>query len=606
MNGSLVDNIPQDFDKTVNPAPTTTVYFTVLLPPRCPGDTFPLVLHSHGYGESRITTEAANGDLKPNDPMFSAITTELPQALPFHGYVVISFDERGHGESVPKNGGGYARIIDPNAETQDARAILDWAYDNAASLQLQTQPNSGIPKDLVVGSIGGSYGGGYPLPLAALDPRIDAIVPVGTWHDLLYSLLPGNSTKLSWDGLLCLGATVGNVSNTPLVQTLCNQVGVQGPQAYNLRSRADLAAATGASTAMPRPVAESELISFFNMHGMNYFEAQQQAGQPWGFGESSAVLRPVPALFIQGGRDNLFNLTEGYWNYRYFSSAGGDVRLMSTEGGHMNPLANQTEGTGNCGAAIGVNSALAWFDHYLKGLNTADFAAIPKICLMVDDTVGAPNVAAVGVTLNSFPVGSLSGTGAVPAKLATLSATLTDLSINPVFVPVTTISGSGQVLAGAATIGSLTVTRGSGAVPTQSTNAFVGVGIVRGGKTILVHDEVTAFTAGTHTANDNVNEDPFILLPAVGAQLQNGDQVGLLFYPQHIQYAAIVSALGLSGGTGIVSELFGVTIPPITSSLNPLLGLLYVDPYSVSASDIELPIFTPGTYAGSQLTKPAS
>ena len=606
MNASLVDNIPQDFDKTVNPAATTTVYFTVLLPPRCPGDSFPLVLHSHGYGGSRLTTEAANGDLKPNDPMFNAITSELPQALPFHGYVVISFDERGHGESVPKNGGGYARIIDPNAETQDARAILDWAYDHAASLQLQTQPNSGIPKDLVVGSIGGSYGGGYQLPLAALDPRIDAIVPVGTWHDLLYSLLPGNSVKLGWDGLLCLGGAVGKVSDTPVVQTLCNQVGIQGPQAFNLRSRSDLATAVSASTASPRPVSESELITFFNTHGMNYLDAQQQAGQPWGFGESSAVLRPVPALFIQGGRDNLFNLTEAYWNYRYFGNAGGDVRLISTEGGHMNPLANQTEGTGNCGATIGVNAALAWFDHYLKGLDTPDFAAIPQICLMVDDTVGAPNVPSVGVTLSSFPVGSLSGTGAVPAKLATLTATLTDASINPVFVPVTTISGSGQVLAGAATIGSLTVTRGSGAAPTQSTNAFVGVGIVRKGQTILVHDQVTAFTAGTHTANDNVNEDPMILLPAVGAQLQDGDQVGLLFYPQHIQYAAIVSAVGLGGGTGIVSVLLGVSIPPITSALSPLLGLLYVDPYSVNASDVELPIFTPGTYAGSQLTKPAS
>lgn len=271
----------------------------------------------------------------------------------------------------------------------------------------------------------------------------------------------------------------------------------------------------------------------------------------------------------------------------------------------MNPLANQTEGTGNCGAAIGVNAALAWFDHYLKGLNTADFAAIPRVCLMVDDTVGAPSVPSVGVTLGSFPVGSLSGSGAVPAKAATLSATLTDLTINPVFVPVTTISGSGQVLAGAPTIGKLVVTRGTGAVPTQSTNAFVGVGILRGGKTILVHDQVTAFTEGTHTANDNVGEDPAILLPAVGAQLQDGDQVGLLFYPQHIQYAAVLSAVGLGGSTGIIDTLFGVSIPPVTSALNPVLGLLYVDPYGVSASDVELPIFTPGVYAGSQLSKPA-
>ena len=86
-----------------------------------------------------------------------------------------------------------------------------------------------------------------------------------------------------------------------------------------------------------------------------------------------------------------------------------------------------------------------------------------------------------------------------------------------------------------------------------------------------------------------------------GCNLQDGDQVGLLLYPQHIQYAAIVSAEGLSGLTGIVNYIAGTPIPPVTSALEPVLGLLYVNPYSVELSDVQLPILVPGEYSGSRL-----
>jgi ABC-2 type transport system ATP-binding protein len=597
-NGSLIVNLPSDFDPTANPTPTTTIYYTILTPARCPGASYPLVLHSHGYGGSRLTSLAANGDLQPTMPHFPSIDA-LAQALPYHGYVVISFDQRGHGESTDAN----ARLIDPAAETQDARALLDFAYDHADDYGIERETGTGIDKDIKVGTLGYSYGGAYQMPLAALDPRIDTIVPNGTWHGLLYSLLPGDSVKLGFGGLLGLLATTGGVKNTPIVQTAINTIGVTGLQAYNVRSRADLVAAVGKSNARPRPVTEAELISLFDTHGMSYFRRQQKAGASWGFGEGSAKLRKVPALFLQGNRDVLFNVTEAYWNRRYFSEAGGDVRLITTEGGHMNPIANQTEGTANCGGVIGVAAVLGWFDHYLKGASSTAYDTLPPICISVADTTGAPDVPAVGVTLNDFPVGSLRGTGAVPAELATATATLSVSAIAPVFVPVTTIVGNDKVLAGAPTIAKLVIARGSPVLPTQSTNGFVGVGIVRAGKTILVDDQVTPFTEGEHTNNRGIAEDDRILLPSVGEQLQDGDQVGLLFYPQHIQYAAIVSGIGLTGITGVVGYIGGVSIPPVASSLEPVLGLLYVNPYTATATDVQLPILVPGTYSGSKLTQ---
>ncbi|MDB5986373.1 MAG: hypothetical protein JWR16_1426 [Nevskia sp.] len=609
VDQTITENIPSDFDPTANPAPTTTIAFSVLLPKRCPGDVFPLVLQSHGYGGNRLKTLAPDGTLHPQDPHFDSID-ELVQALPYHGYVVISYDERGHGDSTNAN----ARIIDPRAEVQDAIHILDWAYDNAATYNIQTLPHSGIDKDLDVGTIGYSYGGGFEMPLAALDARIKTIVPNGTWNDLLYSLLPGDAVKLSFDGLLCLLATTASTSapiplgvhNTPLVATLCNTVGVQSLLlASTIRTRTDLVNAMARPTAIPRSVAASELDPFFFTHSAAYFEQQEKAGQPWGFGESAAKLRKVPALFLQGNRDTLFNLNDAYFNYSYFSGTGADVRMLTTEGGHMNPLAAQLQGPANCGSVQGVSAILAWFDDKLKSKGSSIVDAIPKVCISVADTPAVSIVSTtytgtdVGVALNDYPIGSLSGSGAVPTSMPTLSANVPLGTINPVFVPVTTIAGDNEVIAGSPRISKLTVTQGQPAI--QTAVAYVGVGIQRGNSTFLVDDEVTGFVAGDHSNNRSTN-DTAVLLPGIGEQLQKGDVVGLLFYPQHVQYAAIVSANLVPGAISVIDYALGVSIPPITSALN-LSALALPNPYSVTITDLQLPIFVPGQYAGSRLLK---
>lgn len=608
---ALTDDIPTDTDATANPSPTSTIAYTVLLPKRCAGDRFPLVLQSHGYGGNRLKTLAADGTLHPELPHFPSIDA-LVQALPYHGYVVISFDERGHGDSTNAN----ARIIDPAAEVQDARRILDWAYDHGDQSFALHDDATGIAKDLRVGTIGYSYGGGFEMPLAALDARIDTIVPNGTWNDLLYSLLPGDGVKLSFDGLLCLLATTASTSampntgvkNTPLVATLCNQVGVQGPTASTLRTRADLVAAMGRPTAMPRSATEAEINDFFYRHGTRYFETQQAAGKPWGFGETSARLRPLPALFLQGNRDTLFNLTEAYRNAAYFEAAGGDVRVLSTEGGHMNPLANQLEGPANCGKLSGVDTILAWFDARLKGMVSAGFDSIPPVCLSIADTPVSSttataysdyNIAPAGLFLDAIPVGSLSGTGGVPAQRATLTAAVAAGATAPTFVPVATIAGGDKVLAGIPRVGKISVTAGTGAV--QPAVAYVGVGIVRGGKTLLVDDEVTPFVAGDHTSNRGVN-NTVIELPGVGEKLQDGDQVGLLFYASQVQYSAVISASNAPGATNIANTALGASIPPVTSAID-LSALNPPNPYNVTATQVELPILVPGQYPGSRLSQ---
>lgn len=599
---ALTVDVPSDFDSTASPMPTpsTVINFSVLLPRRCPGQSFPLVLQSHGYSGTRETAIGPDGTLAPDEAHFPSINT-LVRALPHRGYVVISYDERGHGTAAPGQAAHNARIIDPAAETQDAIALLDWAWDNPALSFAQQESGTGIAKDLRVGTIGYSYGGGFEMPLALLDARIDTIVPNGTWHNLLYSLLPGDGLKLGFGSLLCTLAIQGNVNNTPLVANLCSLVGPTGPSAVSLRTRVDLIGAASSPVAQPRPAADSdELTNFFYTHGTGWFESAARDGKTIVARDRPAVVRPtarraIPALFIQGQRDTLFNLTDAYRNYVYFKAAGADVRLLGTEGGHMNPLAQQVEGTANCGAVVGVEAVMAWFDQKLKGLASPTYNAIPKVCISVTPTPAAgeapTNDALSGVRLADVPVGSLSGTGAIPAS-ATLSASVS-LGGAPVFQPVTTIAQAGAVLAGIPRVQRVSVSAGVGAVVTPV--AYVGVGIQRGGELILVDDEVTPFamlapdSGTTDCASGPVTDhchnrgasNATILLPGVGELLQLGDQVGLIFYENHVQYLP-----ANSGGA---------------------IGL--PNPYNVTMTNVELPILLPcpnstGCLAGSSLSTP--
>jgi len=614
MDASVTIDVPQDFDPSANPGPATKTFFTVLLPPRCPGETFPVVVFGHGLGEKRIARDelAADGSLQPDHGHNLAIR-ELAQALPWHGYVVVSADLRGNGESRPNAGGGYTRLMDPRAETADLRAILDWVFDHAGELAVRTEPASGIPRDFKLGTIGYSYGGGFQMTLAALDGRVDALVPNATWHEMRYSLIPGDGVRLGLGGGLCLGGPTGLVTPTPLLEAVCNAIGITNPLDSTIRTRADLVSWLSGPQANPRTVNEPELDEFLHLHSMDYFEARQAAGQPWGYGEAQARLRPVPALFMQGNRDNLFNLNEAWWNARYFAAAGADVRLLSTEGGHLLPTAGQgADGPANCGGVTGVSAALAWFDRHLKGIGSAEFDAIPEVCISVADTQNAPDVPLVGVELSSYPVGSLSGAGAVPARLATLAAAVTPADVSGVFVPVLRIAGGNKVIAGSPRLAKITVTPGTGA--TQAAIAFVGVGIRRGGQTILVDDQVTPFVEGAHDHNRNLEHPGELLLPGVGEQLQDGDEVGLLFFHQHPQFAGLISpgnALALDSAVpSIIGLIAAGNAPPATpdvpvlSALDPLSGVLTVpNPYNVAAEGVELPIRLPGTYPGSRLNR---
>jgi ABC-2 type transport system ATP-binding protein len=368
---------------------------------------------------------------------------------------------------------------------------------------------------------------------------------------------------------------------------------VQGPLASTLRTRADLIKAMASPLAYPRPGTEAELDAFLGSRGSRYFELQDAAGKPYGFAGNSGPLRQVPTLLLQGNRDVLFNLTEGWRNFTYFGSTGADVRLLSTEGGHMNPLAEQKEGTASCGKLQGVNTIMAWFDHYLKGASSQAFSEIPKVCISVADTVGAPDVADAGLFLDRVPVGSQSGTGGVAALAQSLSASVV-LGSAPLFLPVKTIPDAGLVLAGIPRLASITVTPGQGAV--QAALAYIGIGILRAGELILVDDQVTPFAQGIHASNRGENNHE-VNLPGIGEQLQKGDVIGLLLYENHPQYLAVVSTASAPNLPFVAGSITGVPLPAV--GVGPSLP----NPYKVVITGAELPVLAPVLYPGSKLSQ---
>lgn len=608
---TVVSYLPNSYDSDrtddATESPNTTFYVAVHLPERCPEDRFPVVIESHGYGGSRDSEPDEDGNVASSTPHFSAID-ELFAGLSQHGYVGISYEQRGHGDSVPENGGGYARVIDPEAETQDGIALLDWIAANADDFFVRTE-DKGIANDFVVGTIGYSYGGGFQFPLAFLDERIDTIVPNGTWHSLIDSLVPGDAMKSSFVGLLCLLADTGGVVNTPAVARMCELVGYGNPQANTIRTRQDLI-----DSLSPDGFTEEEVIELFDRH-VRHFQLRHERGEPWctpattgcpSNGEGFTA-RSVPMLLLQGNRDILFNLTSAYWNWDFYNRVSGGsvaVSVLTTEGGHMNPLASQVEGSANCGALIGVDLVRAWFDFHLKGQNSAAFQSIPKVCISVADTTDAHNAAPAGLILDDFPVGSQSGVGGVPARLDDVTAEVTTLDTGAVFVPVATISGDNKILAGVPSIDSITITDTDDESAIDVTAiAYIGTGIQRGGELILVDDQLTALIEGSHSNNPNIKNDRF-LLPGIGEQLQDGDQVGLMLYQRHVQYSAVVNANSVGGITGLVGFIGGLELPPVLSALDPVTGILNLpNPYQISATGVEIPIIDLDTHPTARLSQ---
>ncbi|RYY80870.1 MAG: peptidase S15 [Moraxellaceae bacterium] len=316
-----------------------TLSFTVYQPKLARGQTAPLIIHTHGFGLSRMK--------RPYLSLYGSImpTGQGAEAAWKRGYWVISFDQRGHGGL--DGTGGKIRLTDPQFEGRDVSRMIDWAEQHLPQLARNEHGAR-------VGMIGESYGGAVQYIASAQDKRIAAIVPVTTWYNLEYSLAPNGVPKSGWLDLLNV---VGDWWNW-------NKFDPALKMAYQDTKNGAISASS---------------YQFLKTHQARWFCDTDQPPQ-------------ADALIIQGFRDVLFPFNEGISAYQCLKHAGHDVRLLGVDGGHLQPGVQHSPGLelpawyiGKnmvCqGKTLNIQTMIAdWFDAKLKD-QPLQAKSIPHVCI---------------------------------------------------------------------------------------------------------------------------------------------------------------------------------------------------------------------------------
>ncbi|WP_431973008.1 alpha/beta fold hydrolase [Micromonospora haikouensis] len=310
----------------------------------------PAVLLAHGFGG---TKESVRSDA---------------EELAGQGYAVLAWTARGFGRS-----GGQIHLDSPDYEVRDAQRLLDWL---AARPEVRTDA-AGDPR---VGVVGGSYGGGLALLLAAQDQRVDAIVPMITWNDLSRAFLPestgGPATsgvfKKGWAGLFFGGG--GNAGSGPAGLSGTSAAQPEGnPASAGPPSPAPGAGPGTGSGRAPAGAADPSCGRFAADVCAAYLRIATT-----GRGDQAAVdlLRrsspagvldriKAPTLLVQGEADTLFPLAEADANARGIAAAGTPVRVAWFTGGH-----DGGDGPRNDSDRVKYLT-VQWLDHYVKGEGAA-------------------------------------------------------------------------------------------------------------------------------------------------------------------------------------------------------------------------------------------
>ncbi|HUR63951.1 MAG TPA: CocE/NonD family hydrolase [Candidatus Thermoplasmatota archaeon] len=210
------------------------------------------------------------------------------------GYYVLGFTSRGWG-----NSGGDIELDGPK-EQNDTKAVIDY-------LAKQPEVRQDGPGDPRVGMIGESYAGGIQLLVAQQDRRIDALIPLITWNNLLVSLAPHDVMKIGWvTELFATGQTVGR--GAPVPGQHPGDPNPSGPSQKLTQWYAESAAMNGPTAEMRTEIGEVRSL------------------------HRGALT--VPTLLMQGWGDTLFQPNEALTTYLDLKERGVPVRLAYFPGGH--------------------------------------------------------------------------------------------------------------------------------------------------------------------------------------------------------------------------------------------------------------------------------
>ncbi len=265
----------------------------------------PTILMGPGWSLSGDTsTEDTSGD---GAALFGALSIS---GMWDAGYNVLTWDPRGFGES-----GGVATVNDPAKEGKDVLAMLDFVAEQPEALtDAEGDPRAGM--------VGFSYGGGIQLTTAAIDCRVDALVPGLAWNSLVTSLYRADTVKTGWTEIL---------------------TGTVDPQ------RLDPHIVSASSSGLSDGTLSDEDRAWFASRGP---------------GDDAVGQIEVPTLFIQGTVDSLFALDQATTNYGILRENDVPAAMLWFCGGHGTCLTDP----GDAGRVS--QASFAWLDHHLKGEDT--------------------------------------------------------------------------------------------------------------------------------------------------------------------------------------------------------------------------------------------
>ena len=267
------------------------------------GTRAPTILNGPGLGLPGETNALANFGLLYNQ--YVSMGTLLD-----NGYNVVTWDPRGEWYS-----GGTLEIDNAKFEGRDMQAIISWVAQ-----QPESQLDSGL-LDPRIGMVGASYGGGIQLVTAAIDKRVDAIVPTIAWNNLNTSLAKNGAPKTSWGLLLGVALLLTGARTDPQIY----------PALIN--------------TLLTGSVSPSDKM-FLDERSPSILVKDITA----------------PTLFIQGTVDTLFTLAEADANAKVLLANGVPTKVVWYCGGHGGCVTSTNDGK------VINDATLAWLGKYVKGL----------------------------------------------------------------------------------------------------------------------------------------------------------------------------------------------------------------------------------------------
>ena len=305
--------------------------------PRAVGKPSPTVLKGPGWSLPGDTDATSQGS-----GLFGDVNIKN---LRDSGYNVLTWDPRGFGES-----GGKVNINSAEFEGRDVQRIIDWA-------SAQPEVKLDAEGDPSFGMVGASYGGGIQFITAAIDCRVDAIVPAIAWKSLETSLYKNQTYKSGW-----------------------------GDALYNFGNTANLD---------PHIVAshdETAADGVLSKENQDWFRAR---------GPGDLVDKiTAPTLIVQGTVDTFFTLDEGVANYNALRAQGVPVAMLWYCGGHGVCLTPDGDPARNSTVAID------WLNRFVKGDKSVEVA----VGIDVVDQTGA-HIRAREFPGASGPTATASGRG---------------------------------------------------------------------------------------------------------------------------------------------------------------------------------------------------